>query len=284
MIPRTLFYCWFGGGEMSELEKRCLESWNEHCQGWDIVRVDETVFDPNSHPYSKEAYEHGSWAFVSDIARMVYLRKYGGFYLDTDMELFKPLDTMTRHRAVVGVMARGFWASGILACEAGFWPDIFHEAFDNIKLGEALHENLNKAIYRRYDVSGDPYVEYDGIGLYDVEYIANKRQPITEQTIALHHENNSWVGSWTGGFKDMADFVPFEVEGVDMSSWYGGAEPLGRLVLDDGVEPTLDIVELGNYFRNPRVVKLVGNGFVFTRKGRCDGTAKDIGCGTIYLD
>ena len=43
-------------------------------------------------PYMREAYDAKKWAFVSDVARLLILYKYGGVYLDTDVELLKPLE------------------------------------------------------------------------------------------------------------------------------------------------------------------------------------------------
>jgi len=34
MVPRIIHYCWFGRGEMPELVKRCIASWNEHMPDW----------------------------------------------------------------------------------------------------------------------------------------------------------------------------------------------------------------------------------------------------------
>lgn len=279
MIPKRIVYCWFGNGKMSELEEKCLKSWERCCDDWEIVRIDESVFDPTSHPYSDEAYKHGNWSFVSDIARTEYLRENGGFYLDTDVELFKSLEPLRRHKAVVCELARGFWNTAILACEDDFWPAIFHEAFDGIKRGEAIHENLNRAVYRHYNVAGEPLFEEDGIGFYGVGYIANKRQRVTERTIAKHHENNSWVDAWTGGFTPMADFIPFDVAGVDMTGWYGNEKPIGSLTFTGEASPTLDVIELGNYFLNARVVALEGDGFRFKRYGSPEGKAREIGDG-----
>lgn len=35
-IPKIIHYCWFGGGELLELEKECLASWHEHMPEWEI--------------------------------------------------------------------------------------------------------------------------------------------------------------------------------------------------------------------------------------------------------
>lgn len=52
--------------------------------------------------YMHEAYKAGMWAFVSDFARIDILNQYGGVYLDTDVELLKPLDEYLKYPLFAG--------------------------------------------------------------------------------------------------------------------------------------------------------------------------------------
>lgn len=49
-----------------------------------------------------EAYKAGKWAFVSDFARIDILHQHGGVYLDTDVELLKPLDDYLQYPLFAG--------------------------------------------------------------------------------------------------------------------------------------------------------------------------------------
>ena len=40
--------------------------------------------------FVQQAFENKKWAFVSDYVRLWALSKYGGIYLDTDVEVTKP--------------------------------------------------------------------------------------------------------------------------------------------------------------------------------------------------
>lgn len=55
---------------------------------------DEDTFDVNKNIFSQEAYEEKKWAFVSDYVRLYALYHYGGIYVDTDVEILKPLDDL----------------------------------------------------------------------------------------------------------------------------------------------------------------------------------------------
>lgn len=89
MIPKVIHYCWFGKEEKPDIVKKCMQSWKEQCPGWKIVEWNEDNFDLTECQFIKEAYEKKKWAFVSDYARLKVLYQYGGFYMDTDVEILQ---------------------------------------------------------------------------------------------------------------------------------------------------------------------------------------------------
>ena len=91
MIPKIIHYCWFGGKPLPASAKKCIDSWKRFFPQYIIKQWDESNFDVNSIPYTKEAYERGKYAFVSDYARFVVIAKEGGIYFDTDVEVIKDM-------------------------------------------------------------------------------------------------------------------------------------------------------------------------------------------------
>ena len=91
-IPRSIHYCWFGRGEKPELIRRCIDSWHMVLPDYEIKEWNEDNFDISLIPYTAQAYEKKKYAFVSDYARLWILNRYGGIYLDTDVEVLKSLD------------------------------------------------------------------------------------------------------------------------------------------------------------------------------------------------
>ena len=69
---------------------------------YEIKEWNESNFDVNIIPYTKEAYEAKKYAFVSDYARFWILYKYGGVYFDTDVEVIRPLDEIIERGAFMG--------------------------------------------------------------------------------------------------------------------------------------------------------------------------------------
>ena len=119
-IPQIVHYCWFGRGEKSALVQRCIDSWRRVLPDYEIREWNEDNFDVAMLPYTAQAYDRKKYAFVSDYARLWVLRQYGGIYLDTDMEVLKPLDAFLRHPCFFGFENDKGVAPGlILGCEAG---------------------------------------------------------------------------------------------------------------------------------------------------------------------
>ena len=88
-IPKILHYCWFGGGEMRKVEKKCLKTWGKYLKDFQWMRWDETNFDVHCNPYVSEAYQAKRYMYVSDYARLLALYNHGGLYLDTDCRIKK---------------------------------------------------------------------------------------------------------------------------------------------------------------------------------------------------
>ena len=57
MIPKKIHYCWFGKHEMSDLNKRCLDSWYKTCPEFEIICWDENNYEYQKNSFMKEAYE-----------------------------------------------------------------------------------------------------------------------------------------------------------------------------------------------------------------------------------
>ena len=102
-IPKIIHYCWFGGGAISPESRRCIESWKKYCPDYKIMVWNEQNFDISQNRYAQQAYEAKKYAFVSDYVRLAVLYRYGGIYLDTDVELVRPLDELLQYKGFIGM-------------------------------------------------------------------------------------------------------------------------------------------------------------------------------------
>ena len=217
-IPKVIHYCWFGGKPLPPLAEKCIASWKEHCPDYEIRRWDESNFDFSSCDYSKEAYEAGKWAFVSDYARFRILYDNGGVYFDTDVELLKPLDPILEKGAFMGVeSAPGDFAGGntdlIVAPGLGiavekhnpFYGEILdyyqkiHFVLDDgslntMTVGSHVTELLKKNGLR----DEDQLQTICNINIYPRRYfnpvnLNSGRIELTPDTVSIHHYAATWV-------------------------------------------------------------------------------------------
>ena len=134
MIPKIIHYTWFGQEEMPQLAKDCIASWHHHMPDWEYRLWNEDVFDINQTPYTREAYQAGKFAFVSDYVRLYALERMGGLYLDVDFLVYKPFDDLLGYKAFAGIEGSKHQPlmMGVCASEPhGEWVSEMLEAYKN---------------------------------------------------------------------------------------------------------------------------------------------------------
>lgn len=102
MIPKVIHYIWIGGNPEPKLLQKCKKSWKKYCPDYEIKRWDESNLDLSKYQFAKDAYDAKKWAFASDVIRFDVLNEFGGVYLDTDVELLKPIDEFLKNDFFVG--------------------------------------------------------------------------------------------------------------------------------------------------------------------------------------
>ena len=112
-IPKVIHYCWFGGTEMPAAYKKYMESWKRYCPDYEIKLWNEQNFDFSGNLYARQAYEQKKWAFVSDYARLKIIYEFGGIYLDTDVEILRPLDDLLELKGFLGFQDNKEIATGL---------------------------------------------------------------------------------------------------------------------------------------------------------------------------
>lgn len=118
-IPKKIHYCWFGGKPLPDNAKKYIESWEKYLPDYEIIRWDESNFDFSVNDYVREAYENQKWAFITDYVRLYVLYHHGGIYMDTDVEVLKPLDQFLVHEAFSGFEDKENIPTGIMAAKKG---------------------------------------------------------------------------------------------------------------------------------------------------------------------
>lgn len=102
MIPKTIFFCWFGDVALDALSKTCISSWEKHLPDYTIHKIGNKAIDEKENSFISFAVAHKLWAFVSDYYRIKVLYELGGIYMDTDMMLLKSLNGLTPLHGFLG--------------------------------------------------------------------------------------------------------------------------------------------------------------------------------------
>ncbi len=207
MIPKIIHYCWFGRGQKPELAVKCIESWKKFLPDYLIKEWNEDNFNLDISPYVREAYDNKKYAFVSDVARLYALYTEGGIYMDTDVEVLKPLDCFLNHHAFSGFENNHCVPTGIMASEKnGVWAKENLEYYNNrhfVKSGGVWDTTTNVTIITNYMLKKglDPvnkYQDFPGlITMYPSDYFCPKdhgtgKIHLTENTYTIHHYSGSW--------------------------------------------------------------------------------------------
>ncbi len=208
MIPRIIHYCWFGRNPKPKLAEKCIQSWKSICPDYRIIEWNEDNFDITSSPqYVRDAYKEKKWAFVSDYVRFGALIEHGGIYLDTDVEILKPLDQFLHHTAFSGTEDGEFVSAGVMGCEKGY--DLFKDFRDSYETLSFYNPdgtlNITTVVVMLTDwckqkgyVSENIYQDIGGFVIYPSEYFyplsnADKVMRKTKNTVAIHWFAGSWV-------------------------------------------------------------------------------------------
>lgn len=207
MIPKTIHYCWFGRNPLPPLAIKCIESWKRILPEYEIKEWNEDNFDLDMYPYAREAYDNRKFAFVTDIVRLYALFNEGGVYMDTDVEILKPLDPFLHHAAFSGFESEDSFPTGLMAAEKGSkwakdnleWYNDKHFVKDDGTLDTTTNVVIIMKVLEKYHFKLDnTYQEVSGyFTIYPKEYFCPKDYDtkmihLTDSTVAIHHFDGSW--------------------------------------------------------------------------------------------
>lgn len=231
MIPKKIHYCWIGGKPLPASAKKCINSWKKYCPDYEIIEWNESNFDVTQNQYCKEAYEAQKWAFVSDFARLKIIYENGGIYLDTDVELLKPLTPFVQDGlGFIGFQNEEQVTTGLGFAAAKFNPCINEmlKLYDKISflIGENRYNQMPCPVYNTVALkrcglkTGFPWCdsiqELEGLKVYPIVYFnpmnnETGKIKLHEKTISIHHYSASWNTSLRKHIRKLKKFFPLKV-------------------------------------------------------------------------
>ncbi len=209
MIPKVIHYCWFGRNPKPKLAEKCIKSWRKYCPDYEIIEWNEDNFDISTCPlYVRQAYEVKKWAFVTDYVRLKVVFDHGGIYMDTDVELKKPLDTLLGHQGYFGFEDGVHIATGLGFGAVQGLP-ILKEIMDDYEGIPFIREDgsfdpipcpvRNTDVFIRHGLKQDGTFQTldDDIQLLPTEYLCpityfSGEKNVTQNTVSIHWYSASW--------------------------------------------------------------------------------------------
>lgn len=208
MIPRKIHYCWFGGKEMPEFLRRCMDTWRRHCPDYELICWNEDNYDVGRIPFASEAYREKKYGFVTDVARLDILYEHGGIYMDTDVSLIKKLDELLYQPAFTGVEKWGNINTGGMAGAVPMHPMIkemleyrkkFHFTIEGGSLNMETNGFYETVPFIKHGMRVDGSLQYiNGMTVYPAQafhpYDYMSCQTKTKKsTFSIHHFYGGWM-------------------------------------------------------------------------------------------
>ena len=211
-VEKVIHYCWFGDAPLPRLAEKCIKSWKKYCPDYKIICWNEKNFDLSQNRYAKEAHEAKKWAFITDYVRLKVVFDHGGIYLDTDVELLRPLDELLEEGGFMGFDEKGIIATGLgFAAEKGH-PLIgkLLSDYDDIpfilpdgSLDMTPCPDRNTAMLKKLGMDTENKSQnFMGIRFLPAEYLCpmdyyTGKKTITKNTYSIHHYCASWTSAVT---------------------------------------------------------------------------------------
>ena len=211
-IEKKIHCCWFSGETKPEGYQKCIDSWKRTCPDYEIVEWNSNNYDCGKNKFVRQAYEKGKWAFISDYARLDIVYQYGGIYLDMDVELLKPMDSLLQFNGFFSFDMQNHidLGSGFGSVKGNPFLEKLMEMYrdkdfcdenGDPRIWEYVQPEYIRSAFQRKGIQMDGNMQVvDGLLILPRSYQSPKdcflleRFVETEDTISVHHYNSEWCG------------------------------------------------------------------------------------------
>lgn len=208
-IPKILHHVWVGGSPIPSRFRHYIRSWKKHNPEFELRLWNESNIDW-SEPFIQEAHRQRAWAKLSDYVRLVAVEKYGGIYLDTDVEACRPFDELLSCQCFFGVQSHRDEDEPV--CNAVFGAVPHHPFIQEVikafprstkedLYGVGTGPELVSALLRERGLPPRPVSRarvadvdiFPAAAFYPYHWTEEfTRAHVTAETFAIHHWDMSW--------------------------------------------------------------------------------------------
>lgn len=96
MIPKIIHQIWIGPNELPKQEQQWCKTWRDAHPDWEYKLWTNDDLPKDITPQCQATIEsvYPKYACIADVYRYIILSRYGGVYIDTDIECYKPIDEL----------------------------------------------------------------------------------------------------------------------------------------------------------------------------------------------
>ena len=196
MIPKKIHYCWFSGEPYPENIQRCLDSWKKFLPDFELIKWDAEKARATGIPWVNGALEQKKWAFAADAVRLHALYTEGGFYLDTDVEVLRPFESLLERPYAFGYENGSHRIeAAAMGCEAGNEPikaalEFYRNA--HFEYREAGVDDMVLPNILREAFAPFTEVEILPESAFSPKSFMDGKIRTTEDTYCIHHFDSAW--------------------------------------------------------------------------------------------
>ena len=101
MIPKIIHFCWLSNDPYPEKIRVYMDRWKEIMPDFEFVHWNFDRFPMEKSIWVEQAFKCRKYAFAADYIRLYALYNYGGFYLDTDVEVLKSFEPLVNLNSAI---------------------------------------------------------------------------------------------------------------------------------------------------------------------------------------
>lgn len=209
-IPKIIHYVWLGDEKKRpELMVRCLNSWKKNCPDYQIIEWGNKEAAEIKNSFLQQAIDRRSWAFAADFLRLYALKSFGGIYVDSDLEITRPIDEFLKYRFILSFEDEVFPSTAFIGSERGGRVISalldYYENRDFVLKDGSEDRTPNPQIF--YHILNEKFKQWNYVELGDslilgsgeVIFPPNYFSKFVDGRVnyAVHHFAASWVSEYT---------------------------------------------------------------------------------------
>lgn len=196
MIPDKIHQIWVGDKPMPDKHVEWHNMWKELHPGWEVKLWGAADIEAIGLDMNFISSHYWSSASISNLVRLSLVLRFGGFYLDTDMEPRKSIHWLRQPygNAVVAPQLDGRLCNAFFGAPEGHdW--VKWQLGEALKLSKEARHDAAWGVYLMTDAPRDNVhvLPTDRIYPFDFNTPIDQRVNPSEDAYMIHHWDGSWV-------------------------------------------------------------------------------------------